>query len=95
MPCRVALQDHRTQAAVKRLYSDDLWKQTLNEAGMNASVDTLDSPIGRWSTLIFPDCLPERLETVTLVIEGATLYDGTLQSFSSIDASKFACSRQM
>jgi hypothetical protein len=78
MPCRVPLQYHIVQAAVEHLYSTDIVRQIMNEGNLNDSDTILDSPIGRYSTLIYPECLPERLETVTLIIEGGTLYDGML-----------------
>lgn len=36
----------------------------------------LDSPVGHATSLFFPECLPARLDTITMVLELRTIYDG-------------------
>lgn len=89
LPCRVPLQDHGVRVAVRRLYSDEDVIQIMKESRLESSDASTDSPIGRYSTLLFPDCLPERLEAVTFLIEAGFLYDGTSKDFSSNHDGKF------
>lgn len=58
MLCRVPLQDGGAQDALERLYRDVAVIQTLNNCSMRS---VSDSPIGHYATLVFPECLPERL----------------------------------
>lgn len=78
LPCRVPLQDEAVRTAVHRLYSDKGIIKSINKDRLESAVSSTDSRIGRYSTLIFPECLPERVEIITSVIEAGFLHDGML-----------------
>lgn len=76
LPCRVPLQDHAVRAAVDRLFNDEDMMKIVNKDMLDSSSTATDSPIGRYSALLYPDCLPDRVETVAFIIEAGFLYDG-------------------
>ena len=78
MPCRVPLYDDAVQSTVQRLYSDQMATIFIHKSGLGSAVSGTDSPLGRYWALMFPECLPERLEVVAYITELAILYDGTL-----------------
>jgi hypothetical protein len=51
--------------------------QIANKDKLNSATD---SPIGRFSALVYPECLPDRLETVAFIIEASFLFDGMFQT---------------
>ncbi|KFZ21954.1 hypothetical protein V502_02902 [Pseudogymnoascus sp. VKM F-4520 (FW-2644)] len=82
MPCRVGLQDDGVRAAVQRLYDDETVMKMLNKSTIESSIAGLDSPIGHFATLVYPECIPERLEMVTFIMETGTLFDDILEDDS-------------
>lgn len=76
LPCRIPLKDHAVRVAVSRLYNDEDMLRIASRDILDVSFHATDSPIGRYSALLFPDCIPERLETVAFIIEAGFLYDG-------------------
>ena len=81
LPCRIGLQDDGVRAAIQRL-DDGTVMGKLNRDTTESSIAKLNSPIGHFVTLAFPEGIPARLEIVTLIIEMGTLLDGLLQSLS-------------
>jgi hypothetical protein len=82
LPCRIGLQDDGVRAAIQRLNDDGTVMGKLNKGTIESSIAKLDSPIGHFVTLAFPECIPTRLEIVTLFVETGALLDGLLQSLS-------------
>ena len=81
MPCRVPLQDDGVRTAAQRLYDDETLMQIIDKGTVESSIASLDSPVGHFVSLAFPECLPQRLEMVTYVMETGTLFDGMLKIF--------------
>ncbi|OBT87521.1 hypothetical protein VE02_03757 [Pseudogymnoascus sp. 03VT05] len=46
---------------------------------MESSIAKLNSPIGHFVTLAFPECIPTRLEIVTLIVETGALLDDIIE----------------
>ncbi|KFX89132.1 hypothetical protein O988_08748 [Pseudogymnoascus sp. VKM F-3808] len=86
LPCRIGLQDDGVQAAIRRLDDDGTVIGKLNNGTNEPSIAKLNSPIGHYVTLTFPECIPTRLEIVTLFVETAALLDDVLEDDSNAKA---------
>ncbi|KFY96141.1 hypothetical protein V498_02873 [Pseudogymnoascus sp. VKM F-4517 (FW-2822)] len=82
LPCRVGLQDDGVRGAVQRLYADSTIMKTLNKSTMGSSIAGLDSPFGHFASLIYPECIPERLEIAAMIVETGTILDDILDDDS-------------
>lgn len=79
LPCRIGLQDDGVQAALQRLDDGTMMGKSNNDT-VELSIAKLNSPIGHFVTLSFPECIPTRLEIVAFIVEAGTLLDGLLPS---------------
>jgi hypothetical protein len=75
MPCRIHKQDDIAVAAAQRLSRE--WATMTNEA-VELTGSLTYSPIGDIVSLVFPECLPERLDIIACMMELALLYDGRI-----------------
>ena len=73
MPCRIHQQNDIAAATAKRVNVE--WATVTKEAVESTDV-IAGSPIGYASSLLFPECLPQRLETITSLIQLGGHYDG-------------------
>ncbi|KFY09763.1 hypothetical protein V491_07989 [Pseudogymnoascus sp. VKM F-3775] len=83
LPCRIGLQDDGVRAAIQRLYDDGAVMGKISKETMEPPVAKLASPIGHFVTLGFPECIPARLEIVTLIVETGTLLDDIIEDDSN------------
>ncbi|OBT63401.1 hypothetical protein VE03_07123 [Pseudogymnoascus sp. 23342-1-I1] len=86
LPCRIGRQDDGVQAAIQRLDDDGTVMGKLNNDTIEPSIAKLNSPIGHFVTLGFPECIPTRLEIVTLIVETGTLLDDVMEDDSNAAA---------
>lgn len=81
LPCRIHTQNDKAQAAAEHFYQEEAVRLLVNDYGRREP--SLKSPIGHSASLFFPECLPERLETVAIVLEICAIQDGMLPIFFS------------
>lgn len=85
IPCRVGLKDDGVRAAAQRLYGEETVIKMLSKRTSGSSIAGLESPMGHFATLVYPECIPERLDMVAYVLEMGNLFDGVFKTVSSQD----------
>lgn len=78
LPSRLHKQD------VERVESVKLCSAEMMSAFSRLPSDfscRLDSSLGHASSLLFPECLPERLDALVMILEGAASHDGMNNAF--------------
>lgn len=69
---RIHKYDHVAQRGSDRFVQDLTASLNLDEP----QTSYLSSPVGNYASFLYPECLPERLETVAYLTELGNLHDG-------------------
>jgi hypothetical protein len=72
LPSRLHKQDAQTVESAK-LFSTEMMAAISGRSDLPCHVG---SCVGHMSSLLYPECLPERLDTVAMILEGGTIHDG-------------------
>jgi hypothetical protein len=73
LPSRLHKLDAQTVESAK-LFSTEMMSSISQ---LRSDLPCLGSSVGHMSSVLYPECLPERLDAVAMILEGATIYDGT------------------
>lgn len=72
IPSRLHKQDAQAVESAK-LFGAEMMSAMSQR---RSDLPCVGSCIGHMSSLLYPECLPERLDTVAMILEGATIHDG-------------------
>lgn len=72
IPSRLHKQDAQAVESAK-LFSTEMMSAISQR---RSDLPCVGSSIGHMSSLLYPECLPERLDAVAMILEGASIHDG-------------------
>lgn len=73
LPIRVHLRDDLADAASRRFVGD--WAREMGD-GREKKTYFSFSPVGNWSSLIYPEAIPERLGVLAYLSDLGLIHDG-------------------
>ncbi|KAE8374211.1 terpenoid synthase [Aspergillus bertholletiae] len=83
LPIRIHKSDHLAEAATRRFNQE--WAATMQD-GAHALSSRLSSPVGNYSSYLYPECHPERLGILAYLTELAFLHDDITEGGTYTDA---------